>query len=164
MRPSFRLLRKRNWLVAACVVVTAACSNTVEPGRLNGYWSLTQTWAGQVIITENTDDPQWPADPVTIHSATVRGDSLELDVAFGGGCRDHMFLLLSDGAWMESNPVQVGVRLAHDARGDNCKALVSRLLRFDLTPLKVAYNAAYQTTTGTIRINVRNSTSVTYSW
>lgn len=145
-------------------LVAHGCSNTVEPGRLNGYWSLTQTWAGQVVITANTDDSQWPADPVTIHNVTVRGDSLELDVGFRGGCRDHAFLLLSDAAWMESHPVQVGVRLSHDSRDDHCDALVSRLLRFDLTPLKLAYNAAYQTSTGIIRLNVRNSTSVTYSW
>ncbi len=156
-------LRRTVTLLLAAIVATG-CSNTIDPGLPNGYWSATQSWAGQVIIASDTDDPQWPTDPVTIHNAAVRGDSLEFEVSFGGGCRDHTFLLLSDGAWMESNPVQVGLKLSHDARGDNCKALVSRTLRFDLTPLRVAYNAAYQTTTGTLRLNVRDSGSVTWSW
>jgi hypothetical protein len=94
----------------------------------------------------------------------VKGDSLELVVNYGGGCRAQSFLLLADNAWMESYPVQVGVRVARDAQGDNCKALLSRMLRFDLTPLKVAYNEAYQTSAGIIRLNISGFSSVTYSW
>lgn len=146
-------------------IATGGCNDTTTaPGVPNGYWSVTSTWAGQVIIAENTDAPHWPADPVTIREATVKGDSLELVVNYAGGCRTHAFLLLSDAAWMESYPVQVGVRLAHDAEADPCRALLSRTLRFDLSPLKTAYNSAYQTTAGIIRLNIRGFSSVQYSW
>jgi hypothetical protein len=146
-------------------IAAGACNDTTTaPGVPNGYWSVSSTWAGQVIIAENTDAPHWPSDPVTIKEATVRADSLELVVNYGGGCRAHSFLLLSDAAWMESFPVQVGVRLAHDAEGDSCRALLSRILRFDLSPLRAAYNSSYQTTTGIIRLNIRGSSSVEYSW
>jgi hypothetical protein len=95
----------------------------------------------------------------------VKGDSLELSVSFGGGCREHAFALLSDGAWMESYPVQLGVRLAHDAKGDVCKALLSRVLRFDLSPLRAAYNDSYHAASGIIRLNVRGApASATYAW
>lgn len=145
--------------------VLVACSDTTEPVTPNGFWSVNDTWAGQVIITPNADASYWPSDPVTIQGFAMKGDSLELTVSFGGGCRDHAFLLLSDAAWMESYPVQVGVRLAHDAKGDNCKALVARVLRFDLTPLKAAYNASYQTSSGIMRLNIRGaSASPTYAW
>jgi hypothetical protein len=117
-----------------------------------------------VVIVEDPDDPKWPDYPVTIHSSAIVGDSLELTVSFGGGCRDHTFALLANGAWMESNPVQTGVRLAHDGSGDPCDALLSRTLRFDLSPLKTAYANSYQTATGIIRLNVQGSSSVTYSW
>jgi hypothetical protein len=150
-----------------CLVafIASACNRTAtEPGAPNGYWSLSSTWEGQVVITENADGSQWPSDPVTILSAVVKGDTLELWANYGGGCRAQSFLLLSDAAWMESYPVQVGVRLARDAQGDNCKALLSRMLRFDLAPLKAAYNEAYQTSTGIIRLNIRGFSSVTYSW
>lgn len=154
-----------NFCCIATLALLAACNKTTtEPGTPNGYWSLSSIWSGQVIIAENADGPQWPADPVTITSATVQNDTLELSVNYGGGCRAQSFLLLSDAAWMESYPVQVGVRVARDAQGDNCKALLSRILRFDLTPLKAAYNEAYRTTTGILRLNIRGSTSVTYTW
>lgn len=152
-------------LALALAVIAARCNDTAtEPGQPNGSWSLSSVWQGQVVITGNADGPQWPSDPVTILSATVTGDTLELWVNYGGGCRAQSFLLLSDGAWMESYPVQVGVRVARDAQGDNCKALLSRMLRFDLTPLRAAYNEAYRTSTGIIRLNIRGFSSVTYSW
>ena len=152
-------------ILVALLVFAVACSDTTEPNLPNGYWSASNTWAGQVIITPNTDASHWPSDQVTIQGFTIRGDSLELAVTFGGGCRDHQFLLLSDAAWMESYPVQVAVKLAHDANGDNCKALLSRVLRFDLSPLKAAYAASYQSATGVMKLNIRGTTaSPVYSW
>ncbi|HZI30632.1 MAG TPA: hypothetical protein VFD64_20885 [Gemmatimonadaceae bacterium] len=145
----------------AATACNDTATDTLEP---NGVWSLSSIWSGQIVIAENIDAPQWPSDPVTVVSAEVKGDSLELVVNYGGGCRAQSFLLLSDAAWMESFPLQVGVRVARDAQGDNCKALLSRMLRFDLSPLKAAYNAAYQSTTGIIRLNIRGFESVTYSW
>lgn len=155
---------RRHLVLTVVAAGLLGCRASTEPPAPNGSWSLSNTWAGQIIITANTDDQRWPSDAVTIREASVVGDSLELFVTFGGGCREHAFLLLTDGAWMESYPVQVGVKLSHDARGDNCKALLSRVLRFDLTPLKVAYETSYQSTTGIIRLNVRGTSSVLYRW
>lgn len=145
------------------LAVPIACSESTHPAPPDGSWSANETWSGRVIITTDAGAPHWPSDPVTIHAVEVKNDSLELTVSFGGGCRDHVFMLLTDAAWMESYPVQVGARLAHDAKGDACKALLSRVLRFDLSPLKAAYNESYHTTTGIIRMHV-GSVTVTYSW
>jgi hypothetical protein len=152
-------------IIFALLVAMIACSDTTEPDVPNGHWSAANTWAGQVVITPNTNDPRWPSDPVTIQGYAIVGDSLELAVTFGGGCRDHEFILLSDAAWMESYPVQVGLKLAHDANGDNCKALLSRTLRFDLSPLKEVYRSSYQSTSGIMKLNIRGTTaSPVYSW
>jgi hypothetical protein len=153
-------------LLAGGVMAAAiACSESTEPQLPNGFWSINDTWSGQIVITPDADAPQWPSDPVTIHAVEVKGDSLELTVSYGGGCRDHSFMLLADAAWMESYPVQTGVRLAHDAKGDACEALLTRVLRFDLSPLKAAYVASYRTASGIIRLNVRGAPSnPTYSW
>lgn len=152
-------------ILSALSVVALACSDSTEPITPNGYWSANNTWAGQIVITPNADASYWPSDQVTIQGFTIRGDSLELAVTFGGGCGDHTFILLSDGAWMESYPVQVAVKLAHDANGDNCKALLSRVLRFDLSPLKAAYATSYQATSGIMKLNIRGTAaSPVYSW
>jgi hypothetical protein len=154
------------WLLASVVLAASiACSDSTEPTQPNGFWSVNDIWSGQIIITPDADAPRWPSDPVTIHAVEVKGDSLELTVSFGGGCRIHEFSLLADAAWMESYPVQIAVRLSHDAKSDACEALLSRVLRFDLSPLKAAYATSYQATSGIIRLNVRSAPSnPTYSW
>ena len=127
--------------------------------------SASDTYASQVIFPKDVADPRWPRDPVTIQNAVVKGDSLVLSLSFGGGCRSHTFHLLGDGMWMESYPVQTGLRLSHDAQNDNCKALLSRTVSFDLVPLRETFNRTYQGTTGIIRLRLSGFAGTpTYSW
>jgi hypothetical protein len=98
---------------------------------------------GLVAIVEDVSTSGWPADPVTITAASIRGDSLHLTLRYGGGCGKHRFGLLFGSAFLESFPVQVHARVAHDAGGDMCDALLSSDVAFDLTPLKRHYRTSY---------------------
>jgi len=109
---------------------------------------------GLVAIVDNVDGAGWPRDGLTIESATISGDTLRLNVRFGGGCGRHRFALLINSAFMESYPVQVHARLAHDAGGDMCDALLTRTLTFDLTGLKQRYRSAYGPAAATIVIHL----------
>jgi hypothetical protein len=93
-------------------------------------------------------------DPAEILRAEIAGDELRLDVQYGGGCAQHHLSLLHEGVFLESNPVQARLHLAHDAQGDRCRALIGRSLAFDLTPLKRAYQSSYQTSRGVIILHV----------
>jgi hypothetical protein len=75
-------------------------------------------------------------------------------VQYGGGCRDHAFVLVASSAFAESNPVQAFVELVHDANGDLCKALVTRDLKAPLLALRDAYRTSYRTEHGTISIRL----------
>jgi hypothetical protein len=155
-------MRRFSLLLAFAV----GCADPTAPANVpNGTWSASDTWTGQVIITENPGDPRWPSDPVTINTAEVKGDSLWMTVSFGGGCRGHTFLLLGGGPWLESYPVQTGVRLSHESNDDPCDAMLSRTLKFDLVPLKVAFGNAYGPGPGIVRINIGGfRSSVLYTW
>ena len=96
----------------------------------------------------------WPTDPFVIDVVAVTGDVLTVMVHYAGGCRPHDFTLVIPAAFLESHPVQSNALLAHDAHDDACEAIISRSLVFDLSPLKAAFQQAYQQTTGTIRLNV----------
>lgn len=93
-------------------------------------------------------------DPATIEEVRVEGDRLHLRVTFGGGCRQHDFGLRFERVFLESEPVQSVLRLAHDAHGDPCRALLGRDLEFDLGPLKELYREAYGSPSGTIDLRV----------
>jgi hypothetical protein len=78
------------------------------------------------------------------------GGRLRLRVVHGGGCKTHGYGVSWDGAFLESAPPQVRLRLHHDDGGDRCRALVRRVLRVDLAPLQEAYRAGYRTAHGTL--------------
>ena len=93
-------------------------------------------------------EKRWRTDPIAIDSGRIERDTLVLSVSHGGGCAEHEYALVATNGWMESLPVQLGVILAHDAKGDICKALLLRKLKFDLAPARAAYLAAYSRGTG----------------
>jgi hypothetical protein len=74
-------------------------------------------------------------DDVVITAAAVHGRVLELSLQFGGGCRTHRFALVAGTEFGESNPPYTVFRLAHDADGDPCDALLQKTLTVDLDPI-----------------------------
>lgn len=137
----------------AVVAFAVGCADPSGPA-FDGFWSSSGQWSGRIVMASSADDARWPRDPVTITRTTIEGDSLTVEVTYGGGCGTHAFALVSDGAWMESSPVQVRLRLAHDDDNDACDALLSRTLRFDLTALRQAYESAYHSSSGAIRLRL----------
>jgi len=115
------------------------------------------------LLVPRDDARPWPFDPWTFLSHRVEGDTLVLDVQYGGGCREHRFALLIDPAFMESHPVQVAARLAHDADGDLCRALLTRTLRYDLMPLREHLTASYGAGRGAVVIGL-GGRRITYTF
>ena len=85
-------------------------------------------------------------DPFDLNAAAVSGNILTVNVSFIGGCRYHLFVLTAAGAFRESDPV------THDDNGDTCEAYPTEDRRFDLTPIKERYRAAYGLDSGSVRL------------
>lgn len=77
-----------------------------------------------------------PDDPLTVTGARVVGTDLELDLQYGGGCRDHRFGIVAGRNLGESLPPYTVLRIAHDDAGDGCKVMVSRSILVDLRPIE----------------------------
>jgi hypothetical protein len=105
-----------------------------------------------VILTESP--ASWRHDAFEFHRIRISGDVLEVVVQYGGGCARHDFAVLLYPVFMESEPVQMSGSLAHDAKGDPCRALIGSTLRFDLSPVKRAYREAYSTQRGVVHLNI----------
>lgn len=102
--------------------------------------------------------------PVEVVSAAVSGDSLDVTVAYSGGCMEHRFALCwPDQSFMESEPVQVRLEVFHDDPGDDCEAYPSEQVSFDLTPLRDAWRSAYGAQSGSIIVHLEQQTD-TYSF
>jgi hypothetical protein len=108
----------------------------------------------QLIIDESKYNAA-STDDFTISKAFITGDSLMVNVQFGGGCGTTDFSLLTDGLFMESNPVQLNLFLSFTDQ-DPCEAAIQKVICFDLSNLATLYNDSYQTSGGTIIIHLNN--------
>lgn len=108
-----------------------------------------------ILVSQTGSLDGRPADALELTSARVEGGVLTVEVRYGGGCASHDVDAVAWTGWMESNPVQVGVALTHDAHGDACDALLTRALAFDLEPLRRAYQKAYGSGPATLSLRLR---------
>jgi hypothetical protein len=138
----------------AAAIVLAGCSSPSDPEIIRDPPTYVIDLRGTVV----TSDTDLPSDPIAIDSARVEGDLLVAMVTHGGGCAHHTYQLVIGSAWMESFPVQVGARIAHNANGDNCRALLRPSLRMSLRPLADAYRASYHQDHGTVSILLSGTT------
>ena len=84
------------------------------------------------------------SDAFRLLEVSVSGDQLEIEVEYGGGCREHLFEIIADpNAFLESDPVQANIYMTHESNNDLCRALVRKKLTFSLQPLKEAFRALY---------------------
>ncbi|HYO93447.1 MAG TPA: hypothetical protein VER33_03000 [Polyangiaceae bacterium] len=97
-------------------------------------------------------EPMPDSDFIQVDSSLLAGDRLSLKVSHSGGCEEHSYGLCY-GAFLESSPVQTTLGLIHAPNSDDCQALVTQTLTFDLTPLAEHYARSYATTSGEISTN-----------
>jgi hypothetical protein len=95
-----------------------------------------EAYRGAAIITSTAGGTVSP-DPLTIKDITVSSNSLQIDVEYGGGCKEHRIDLYADGPVLTSEPGQIDLRLSHNANNDQCEALVRQTLQFDLSSLGI---------------------------
>lgn len=95
-----------------------------------------------LIDTPGAPD-DWPANPYALGDVSVNGMLVSTVVSYGGGCESHSFDLVGSGIFLESDPVLMDAFLAHDAFGDLCEAYPTETRRFDITPLRAAFEASY---------------------
>lgn len=114
---------------------------------------------GSVLIDDDVDEALRASDPYQLHidgdnEPVIENDTLTLTISYSGGCASHDFTLVTNGRFMESDPVQLVVALTHDNNGDTCEAYPTRRYSFDLEPIKTRYQEAYGTNEGSSSIRL----------
>ncbi|RKU27171.1 hypothetical protein C6497_12120 [Candidatus Poribacteria bacterium] len=112
-------------------------------------------YLGKVVIGEM--DKKYGVDPFRLNSAMIENDTMKVSVSYSGGCKPHEFTLVSSDVFLESDPVQLMVSIAHNANDDTCEAYPTEDYSFDLTPIKTMYQNAYGQDAGTIVIRLKDN-------
>ena len=124
---------------------------TIEDGEKRFFRQIDPPRGGVVVVEEEGQNrSRWGADPFVLNAATITGDTLTVNVSYGGGCRTHQLTLVASDGFLESYPVQLRVFLAHDGNDDMCRAWLTEEYDFDLTPIKRRYQDAYRVDAGII--------------
>ena len=141
--------------IVLATVAAIACtqSPTVEEPALAQTALVNAT--PQVVITDRPELLQTGDRYEIVGEPRIDGDDLLVTVRYGGGCARHDFVLTTSAVFAESEPVQTGLTLLHDANGDSCRALVTTDLRFDLTPLEQEWRQSYQQQSGRIALHLK---------
>lgn len=108
-----------------------------------------------VIISDRVES--FGVDEYVLNTAVITGDTLSVSVSFSGGCKEHQFTLVTDGMFLESDPVQLRLSLAHDANNDPCAAFPTEEHQFDLSSIKSLYQSAYQQESGVIILVLKDT-------
>ena len=111
-------------------------------------------YTGAVFIGDAEN--RFGTDKYALNAATITDDFLNVSVSYSGGCEAHQFTLVVSETFLESFPVQLHASLAHNANGDTCEAYPTHNYRFDLTPIKKMYQAAYRQEAGTIILRLKD--------
>ncbi len=112
-------------------------------------------YTGTVFVGDAGD--RFGTDEYALNSATITDDMLTISVSYSGGCEEHQFTLVVSEEFLESFPVQLHVSIVHDANNDPCEAYPTENYRFDLTPIKTMYQAAYRQEAGTIILRLKDA-------
>ena len=104
----------------------------------------------KVILSNGFDSSSAIMDSYTVNNAEFDSDTLNIEVTYGGGCKEHQFLLIAWNYFLESYPFRAGLLLSHNSDNDACKALITSKLSFDMTPLKQEYSKLYGGENGSI--------------
>ena len=115
-----------------------------------------------VIIDDSTNT--WDSDEFVLGQAVITNDTLDVTVSYSGGCKDHIFNLVSSGMFLESDPVQMPLVLIHNANNDPCEAWITEDYSFDLTPIKELYQDAYRQSAGIINVLLKDAGAFTYQF
>lgn len=84
------------------------------------------------------DRPLVESDPFEVMAIRVEGDSLVVEVGYGGGCRTHAFELVRKAPLVRSMPPKWPLDVVHQSDGDPCRAWIQERLAFDLVPFRAS--------------------------
>jgi hypothetical protein len=112
---------------------------------------------GKVILANGTNPDNLIMKPYKIKNAMFNADTLNIELSYKGGCKEHEFCLVAWNYFLESNPPQAYLFLSHDSDNDFCEANITSELSIDMSPLKKEFINQYGTESDSLIIRILSS-------
>ncbi|WP_298287613.1 hypothetical protein [uncultured Lutibacter sp.] len=86
-------------------------------------------------INDNRVNDISSGDSYIINNAKRKGDFIEINLSYSGGCLPHNFEIIWDGLVYTDEPSHMNLLLIHKESEDSCEALITETLVVDLKKL-----------------------------
>jgi hypothetical protein len=123
-------------LFSACHKKTIIKSNDTALTKTEAADDYKGSETKKIIVDKTLDVQKLGGSATRIDSLEINGDILSIFVNYGGGCKEHIFELYSDGTYAKSLPPIATLYLKHINNNDGCRRLVIRELKFDISAIK----------------------------
>lgn len=100
--------------VSAVLRINSEVFNTLNSDRLNNLSS---------------------GESYVINSAKREKDSIQINLSYSGGCKQHGFEIIWDGIVYTDEPCHMNLLLIHDSNNDDCEALITETISINLKEL-----------------------------
>lgn len=118
---------------SSLALALGSCDSSTGPVAPGGTVLELDPYAGTHLL----------GNAATIDSVWTDLDTLRLAVTYGGGCEEHDFRLVGAPGFSGEHPYELPLYLVHDGHGDNCRALVSETVSFDVSPASRLFRGAF---------------------
>src|SRR5690606_18968234 len=102
---------------------------------------------GEPVVVMIDELPERPTG-INVVESSIEGDVLTVTISYSG-CEQHHHSLNVHNAFLESQPVQAQYRFVPVVE-QACDAVFTTEFKYDLTPIKLAYQQAYQVLAGEV--------------
>jgi hypothetical protein len=124
----------KSTLLLTCMLMLVQCTSKKETASNTGTTDRKEISKGDPTKNLDIDNSYvWPGstDPFKVLSAQITDqDSLIVEVEYGGGCKEHIFRLVSNGMMKKSMPPQCTIYLEHENNEDMCRALLRQKVSY----------------------------------
>lgn len=90
---------------------------------------------GLIRVDPDLDPDSIRKDRFEFVDASLMGRTLSVVVSVSGGCEEHDYDLVTQGALLLSIPPGANLYLIHEDNDDPCDAIIQQTVSFDITPL-----------------------------
>lgn len=135
------------------VVLTSGAGGKIESSEAAHFGIANDALGPLPSARFALDASQFRQDGYHLIDAGLTDAALSLHISFSGCDPDYPLALYMVGGFMESNPVQARILPSHNSHGEICAAYFTRLVSWDLTPIRNACRRAYGQP-GTVVLNL----------
>ncbi len=152
-------MKKISIIMLLAIVLIACDASIIIDSTDSSDISDDTTNENEFLLVDVIEESDYSMDEYVVNSVSIENDTMNLNVSYSGGCKQHVFTLVASKSYMKSNPVQCAMILSHNANNDTCEAYAYEDLSFDLTSLKELYTLNYGDESATIIINLKITSS-----